>query len=157
MKKYKDKKIKKLKSEILCVLRESSDPLNHKQIQKKLTVKPKQNGQLIELLHDLVKQKKILVNENYKFYCKKSDFRNKTNGPLEFGKNKKVYCRCERTGNLILVPRQNLKNALINDHVLIKIMKNKKGKVVGKVDVVTKRFKEFFVLKFLEKSIQKSF
>ena len=152
MKKYKDKKTKNLKSEIFSILRQSNTPLNHKQIQKKLTEKPRRGGQLIELLQDLVKDKKIFVNENYKFYCKKSDFRNKTSGPLEFGKNKKVYCRCEKTGNLILVPRQNLKNALINDYVLIKIMKNKKGKIVGKVDVVTKRFKEFFVGTYSKKN-----
>lgn len=152
MKKYKDKKIKKLKSEIFCILRESSTPLNHKQIQKKLTDKPRRGGQLIELLQDLVKDKKIFVNENYKFYCKKSDVRNKTSGPLEFGENKKVYCRCEKTGNLILIPKQNLRDALINDHVLIKIMKNKKGKVVGKVDTVTNRFKKFFVGTYSKKN-----
>jgi len=152
MKKYKDKKIKKIKSEIFFILRESGKPLNHKQIQKKLTEKPRQKSQLMDLLYDLVKQKKILVDENYKFYCKKSDSRNKTSGFLEFGENKKVYCRCEKTGNLILIPRQNLKDALINDHVLIKIMKSKKSKIVGKVDFVTKRFKEFFVGTYSKKN-----
>ena len=72
MKKYKDKKIKKLKSEIFRVLIESGKPLNHKQIQKKLTENLRKNSQLLEILYDLVKQKKILVDGDYKFYCKKS-------------------------------------------------------------------------------------
>ncbi len=152
MKKYKDKKIKKLKSEIFRVLIESGKPLNHKQIQKKLTENLRKNSQLLEILYDLVKQKKILIDGDYKFYCKKSDFRNKTSGNLEFGENKKVYCRCEKTGNLILIPKQNLKDAFINDYVLIKIMKNKKGKIIGKVDFVTKRFKEFFVGTYSKKN-----
>jgi len=58
MKKYKDKKIKKLKSEIFRVLIESGKPLNHKQIQKKLTENLRKNSQLLEILYDLVKQKK---------------------------------------------------------------------------------------------------
>ena len=39
MKKYRDKKIKKLKSEILHILTEEGRALNHKQIRKKLTIK----------------------------------------------------------------------------------------------------------------------
>jgi len=152
MKNYKDKKIKKLKSEILHILTEEGRALNHKQIRKKLTIKEDKKVDLLVLLNDLVKQKKIIINDNYKFYCPKKHSKNIIRGALEFGDKKEFFCRCEKSNDLILVPKKNLKNALINDHVLIKISRNRKGKVIGRVESVIKRFKTFFVGTFSKKN-----
>lgn len=152
MKRYRDKKINNIKSEILCVLYEAGRPLNHKQINKKLTIKGNQKIDLLIVLNNLVQQKKIFINGDFKFYCKKPDSKKRITGTLEFGDKKEFFCRCIKTDSLIHVPKKYLKNALINDHVLIKTHKNKKGKVVGKVDSVIKRYKEFFVGTYSEKN-----
>ncbi len=152
MKKYKDKKIKKIKSEILYILNEVGRPLNHKQIRQKITIKENKKTDLLALLHDLVNQKKILVNENFKFYCKKPHSRSSIKGNLEFGDKKEFFCRCEKSNNLVHVPKKYLKGALINDCVLIKTSRNKKGNIIGKVENITKRFKEFFVGTFSKKN-----
>ena len=152
MKKYQDKKIKKLKSEILYILTEEGRPLNHKQIRKKIPIKENKKIDLLALLHDLVNQKKILVNENFKFYCKKSYSNNSIKGSLEFGSKKEFFCRCEKSNKLIHVPKKHLNGALINDCVLLKISRNKKGNIIGKVESVITRFKEFFVGTFSKKN-----
>ena len=152
MKKYKDKRIKKLKSEIFQVLIEGGRPLNHKQIRKKLTRQENNAPELLEILYDLVNQKKLLVDKNFKFYCKQSYSKNTTRGNLEFGDKKEFFCRCEKSNNLIHVPKKNLNGGLIQDFVSIKISKNKKGAFVGRVEKVIKRFKEFFVGTFSTKN-----
>ena len=88
MKKYRDKKIKKLKSEILHILTEEGRALNHKQIRKKLTIKEDKKVDLLVLLTDLVKQKKIIINDNYKFNCQKKHSKNIIRGALELGDKK---------------------------------------------------------------------
>ena len=152
MKKYKDKKIKKLKAEIFYVLMESEKPLNHKQIRKKLTIKEDRKNEIMDLLHDLVKVGKIFVNENFKFYCKTSNSQKTIKGTIEFGKKKEFFCRCEISNDLIHVPKKNLNGALINDYVLIKISRSKNRKDTGRVDIIIKRFKEFFVGTFSKKN-----
>ncbi len=151
MKKYKDKKNKKIKSEICRVLMDEGRPLNHKQIRKKIIIK--EGGvDFLSLLQDLVRQKKILVNEDFKFYFKKSDSKNMTTGNLEIGDKKEFFCRCQKSNNLIHVPKKNLNRSLINDLVLIKVSRNKKGKTFGKVEKIISRFKEFFVGTFSKKN-----
>jgi hypothetical protein len=73
MKKYKDKQNKKIKSEIYRVLMEEGRPLNHKQIRKKITIKGQNKLDFLSFLQSLVSEKKLLVNEDFKFYFKKSD------------------------------------------------------------------------------------
>ena len=58
MKNYKDKKNKKLKSEIFHILMEEGRPLNHKQIRKKITIKESGKLDFLQILNELVSQKK---------------------------------------------------------------------------------------------------
>jgi len=152
MKKYKDKQNKKIKSEIYRVLMEEGRPLNHNQIRKKITIKGQKKLDFLSFLQSLVSEKKLLVNEDFKFYCKKSDSKNTATGNLEIGDKKEFFCRCQKSNNLIHVPKKNLNRSLINDLVLIKISRNKKGKTFGRVEKIISRFKEFFVGTFSKKN-----
>ena len=106
MKRYKDKQNKKIKSEIYRILMEEGRPLNHKQIRKKITIKGQKKIDILGFLQSLVTQKKLLVNEDFKFYCKKPDTKNTTTGNLEIGDKKEFFCRCQKSNNLIHVPKK---------------------------------------------------
>ena len=67
---------------------------------------------------------------------------------------KRIYCRCEKTNCLIHVPKKNIKGALINDYVLIKILKNKRRVYEGKVEKIIKRDKEFLWAPYTKKIIR---
>ena len=152
MKNYKDKKNKKLKSEIFHILMEEGRPLNHKQIRKKITIKESGKLDFLQILNELVSQKKILVNENFKFYCKELKSKNIIKGNLEKGNRKDFFCRCEISNNLIHIPNKFLNGALIDDYVLVKTSTHKKKKTIGRVEKVIKRFKSFFVGTFSMKN-----
>ena len=151
MKKYSEKKIKRLKNLIISILTDSETPLNYKQITAKLFNKKNKGFDILSLLNKMVVEKKLLINDNYKFYVLKKNI-NITKGFLEYGEKKEIYCRCEKTNCLIHVPKKNIKGGLIHDYVLIKILKNKRRVDEGVVEKIIKRDKEFFVGTFSKKN-----
>ena len=151
MKKYSEKKIKRLKNLIISILTDSKTPLNYKQITAKLFNKKNKGFDILSLLNKMVVEKKLLINDKFKFYVLKKNIY-KTTGFLEYGEKKEIYCRCEKTNCLIHVPKKNIKGGLIHDYVLIKILKNKRRVNEGIVEKIIKRDKEFFVGTFSKKN-----
>ena len=151
MKKYSEKKIKRLKNQIISILTDLEAPLNYKQIASKLFNKKNKGFDILSLLNDMVVEKKLLINDDFKFYVFKKNI-NTTKGFLEYGDKKEIYCKCEKTNNLIHVPKKNINGGLINDYVLIKIFKNKRRIIEGVVEKILKRDKEFFVGTFSKKN-----
>ena len=95
MKKYSEKKIKSLKKLIISILTDLETPLNYKQITAKLFNKKNKGFDILSLLNKMVVEKKLLINDNYKFYVLKKNI-NITKGFLEYGEKKEIYCRCEK-------------------------------------------------------------
>ena len=151
MKKYSEKKIKRLKNQIISILTDLETPLNYKQITAKLFNKKNKGFDTLSLLNKMVLEKKLLINDDFKFYVFKKNI-NTTRGFLEYGDKKEIYCKCEKTNNLIHIPKQSINGGLINDYVLIKIFKNKRRINEGVIEKIIKRDKEFFVGTFSQKN-----
>ena len=88
MKKYSEKKIKRLKNLIISILTDSKTPLNYKQITAKLFNKKNKGFDILSLLNKMVVEKKLLINDDFKFYVLKKNIIT-TKGFLEYGEKKK--------------------------------------------------------------------
>ena len=90
-------KVKNIKQQIFRILEKSKRPLNYKQVAKKIKFLDK--NIILQILDDLVKQKKLELNDRFKFFIKPRAEQIKT-GYVEIIK-KNVFFKDEFSGELV--------------------------------------------------------
>jgi len=133
-------KIKSVKQLIVRSLEQSKRPLNYKQISKKIKFENK--NMVLQILEDLVKEKKIELNNHYKFFIQKVE-KKIISGYVEI---KKKIALFKAEGSSELIPLFSEKPPLyFNQDYISASIYYEKGKVRAKFLNIIKRHKTEFV------------
>ena len=131
---------KNIKQQVFQILERSSKPINYKQIAKKIKFIDKKH--VLQILENLVKQKKIEVNERFKFFIKKKSEKI-LNGYIEIIK-KHVFFKPEGSNELIPL-NSNKKHFFFNkDHITVSIVNHRGAHKANFLNMI-KRHKTQFV------------
>tara|TARA_B100001029_G_C15050849_1_gene450613 strand:- start:173 stop:2230 length:2058 start_codon:yes stop_codon:yes gene_type:complete len=133
-------KIKSVKQLIFRTLEKSKRPLNYKQIAKKIRFIEKKI--VLEILEDLVKKKKLEVNNNYKFFIKKEETET-TTGYVEMVQ-KNTFFKKEGSNELIPLFSEKTPPYFNRDYINVSIY-YEKGRRKAKFLNMIKRHKTKFV------------
>ena len=137
----KRKQKKKLESQILKLVRNSSSKLSLKKIGEKLNLITKKDQKILKKkLRNLKERGKLINNQNA--YASIEDSKKKVRiGYLEIVRSGTGFFLTPEGEQDIKIPRKNLVNALNNDLVAVQVI-SKNGKKTGKIIEIRKRDKK---------------
>ena len=137
----KRKQKKKLESQILKLVRNSSSKLSLKKIGEKLNLITKKDQKILKKkLRNLKERGKLINNQNA--YASIDDSKKKVRiGYLEIVRSGTGFFLTPEGEQDIKIPRKNLVNALNNDLVAVQVI-SKNGKKTGKIIEIRKRDKK---------------
>ena len=137
----KRKQKKKLESQILKLVRNSSSKLSLKKIGEKLNLITKKDQKILKKkLRNLKERAKLINNQNA--YASIDDSKKKVRiGYLEIVRSGTGFFLTPEGEQDIKIPRKNLVNALNNDLVAVQVI-SKNGKKTGKIIEIRKRDKK---------------
>ena len=125
-----------LKTAILKVLKHQNKGLNIKQISWGLNLKGSEYQKIISRsIKELKKDSLIIESEKYKYLLAKV----LTSGVIDINNSGNGYVKSGDYDNDIFISNKNLLNALNGDIVSIKLLKNTRTRLTGKVMEVIKR------------------
>ena len=116
-----DRQKKNITQQIFRILERSNRPINYKQIAKKIKFVDKKF--VLQILEDLIKQKKIEVNDRFKFFIKKKSEKTLT-GYVEVIK-KLIFFQAEGSNELMPLSSKKTQFLFNKDYVTVSVINNK--------------------------------
>lgn len=133
-----------LKTAILKVLQNHPKSLNNKQISWAINLKGSEYQKVIaRSIKELKKEGLIIESSKYKY--QKNLLPQKTQGVLEINNAKHGYVSSKLYSDDIFINKADMLNALNGDTVSVKIVKNNRNKIAGKVVDVIRRNQSKFI------------